>query len=344
MLYATTRNHADPCTVHRVLTRKRGDDGGLFIPFRLPHFTQEEILALSSQGFNSNVSQILNLFLGSRLSGYDIDLAIGRRCVRLKQLSQKILVGECWHNTDWSFSRMVRDLTMLVLPDREETPELSGWAEIAVRIAVLFGFFAELIRQGIASFEKPVDVALVSGNFEGPMAAWYGKAMGLPIGSIICCCNENAALWDFICHGQLRTDSVSLRTLIPEADVAVPEGLERLIDLYGGPMEVEHYVQTLRRGGNYFIEEGLLHRLRQGLYVTVSSEKRILSTIPSAYGTHGYLLSPAAALAYAGLQDYRARTGSFRPALVITEKSPLLDKETVARSLGINMTELAGYL
>ena len=344
MLYATTRNNSDAFTAQRVLTMKRGSDGGLFVPFRLSRFSEGEILALGQRNFNSNLADMLNLLFGSRLTGYDIDFAMGRYSVRLQQLGQKIVMGECWHNTDWLFSRMVSDLSRLVLSDETEQAELKGWAEIGVRISVLFGIFGELIRAGLAGGDKKVDIAMVSGDFSAPMAAWYARSMGLLIGNIVCCCNENSGIWDFICHGQLRTDGVAVKTVVPEGDVVVPESLERLISAYGGPSEVDHFVETVRRGGTYYADDAFLQRLRQGIYVTVSSERRILSTIPSAYSTHEYLLAPASALAYAGLQDYRARTGALRTALILTEKSPALDQELIAKILGISEQGLAKRL
>ena len=44
MLYATTRNSSEAFTAQRVLTGKRGPDGGLFVPYRIPRFSREEIL------------------------------------------------------------------------------------------------------------------------------------------------------------------------------------------------------------------------------------------------------------------------------------------------------------
>ena len=269
---------------------------------------------------------------------------MGRHSVRLQQLGQRIIMAELWHNTDWCFSGMVNALSGLVLTEKNERPEPDGWSKTGIRIAVLFGIFGELIREDIASAEKTVDISVVSGDFSGPMAAWYARTMGLPIGNIVCCCNENSCLWDFICHGQLRSDCIARQTLVPEGDTVIPEGLERLIAAYGGPEEVHRYVDTLRRGGNYYVEDGFLRRLRQGLYATVSSEKRLLTTIPSAMSTHGYLLSAASALAYAGLLDYRARTGAMRTALVLTEKSPARDAEAVSQALGISREALAQYL
>lgn len=344
MLYVTTRNKDEVFTAHRVLTGNRGPDGGLFVPYRLPVFSEQEILSLADRNFNANVAQIINLFFSSRLVSQDLDLALGRRCVRLQQLGQRIIMGECWHNTDWTFDRLVADLTALLVKDSEAPAKPKGWAGTGIRIAVLFGMFGELIREGIAAFDRKVDVSLVSGDFEGPMAAWYARAMGLPIGNIICCCNENAALWDFICHGQLRTDGAAVPTMVPEADVQVPQGLERLIGLYGGQEEVDRYVGAVHEGSTYYLEDAMLHRLRQGIYVTVSSEKRILQTIPAAFATHRYVLCPAAALAYSGLQDYRARTGEMPNALILTEQSPGLHAARIASAIGIPESALPQYL
>ena len=86
----------------------------------------------------------------------------------------------------------------------------------------------------------------------------------------------------------------------------------------------------------YCPNDAVLSKLRKGLHVSVVSSQRLDSTIPSAYRTHGYLLSPGAALAYAGLLDYRARAGQIRHAVIFGEKSPTLDAERISRALGIS--------
>ena len=344
MLYATTRNYVDAYTAHCVLTRRRGTEGGLFVPFRLNRYSEAEIIALGEKSFNTILAELLNLQFGAHLCSRDLDLALGRQSVRLTQLGQKILVGECWHNTDWCFSRTVEDIMALLLPDMGDEPVSGGWAEVGIRMAVLFGIFGSLIREGLAGQGKCVDVVVPSGDFSGPMAAWYARGMGLPIGNIVCCCNDNGNLWDFICHGQLKTDGVAKKTLVPEGDFLVPDGLERLISAYGGPAEVTRFVDKCRSGSNYYAEEGFLHRLRQGIYVTVSSDRRILATVPAAWNTHRYLLPPAAALSYAGLQDYRGRTGSMPTALILSECSPRTAAEFCAGALGVSREELNSYL
>lgn len=344
MLYITSRNNLDTFTAQRVLSTRRAPDGGLFIPFHLPVLSQEEIARMCNISFNARLAEIMNLLFGVHLTGYDVDLAVGKRCVRLHQLGQRLFAAECWHNTQWEFSGMVSALSRLVYSGKEEGTETGGWLDTGIRMAVLFGIFGELTREGLVSAGKPADISMVSSNFSGPMAAWYARGMGLPIGNIVCCCNENGVLWDFICHGQLRTDGIAVRTAVPEADILVPEGLEQMIALYGGPQEVQQYVECLHTGRTYYVEDGLLGRMRKGIYVTVSSEQRIFSTVSSSFSAHNYLLSPSSALAYAGLQDYRARTGESRLALIMTDSSPRKSLELIGDTLGTDAQALEKYL
>ena len=343
MLYVTTRNNRDAYTAQRALRENRGPDGGLYVPFREPSFSAEEIAVLRDKSFNRAVSDVLNVLFNTRLTAYDVDFAIGRYAVRLEMLGKRLIMAECWHNLESDFSRIVKNLTKLLRSEEETDTLPANWAEVAVRIAVLFGIFGELMRQGIADAESPVDISVVSGDFSAPISAWYAKRWGLPIGNVLCCCNDNGNLWDFICHGQLRTGDVAKETCTPEADVVVPVGLERLIHGTAGVEEVERYLDAVRHGGNYYMDDLLLHRLRQGLYVTVTSNHRMLSTIPNIFATHHYILSPYSALAFAGLQDYRARTGESRTALVLAEKSPVCDLPIVASSLGITEEQLKQY-
>lgn len=333
MLYVTTRNNRDAYTVHRVLSEGRGADGGLYLPFRMPAFSDAELDALLEKPFNRCVAEILNLLFQTELTGWDVDFAVGRYPVRLENLRHRILMGECWHNPDGDFTRVRRNLAACL---QAKTDVPGNWCDIAVGIAVLFGVFGMLRRDGI----DKADIAVVSGDFSVPISAWYARQWGLPVGNIVCCCNENKNLWDMICHGQMRTDTISISTDIPEADVILPENLERLIFACGGTEEVERYLTACRQGSTYSVSDSLLNKLRNGLFVSVVSSQRIQTAIPSVYRTHGYLLSPASALVYSGLLDYRAKTGNTGHGIVLAEKSPICEETLVARCMGMNVKEL----
>ena len=329
MLYVTTRNNRDAFTVSRALRENRGADGGLFVPFRSPSFSKKEIDGLKEQSFGQCVALVLNRLFQTSLSAWDIDFSIGRYPVRLETLRHRIVMVEPWHNPQWDYGVMVRNLVTLL---GKNVPVDGDWARIAVRAAVLFGVFSELMRMGM----ETADITMVSGDFSQPISAWYARQWGLPVGNIICCCNENHQIWDLICHGHMRLDGISVSTCLPEADVAVPQNLERLIYECGGIQEVQKYLQAYRLGGSYVPNEGVLAKLRKGLYASVVSSGRIETIIPSVYATHQYLLSATGAFAYAGLLDYRAKTGAIRPALVWSEKSPEQDAERVAKALRVS--------
>lgn len=339
MLYVTTRNHKDAYTANRALCEMRGPDGGVYVPFRAPKLSDADIDALDDKSFNTRVADTINLLFNTQLSCWDVDFCVGRRPVRLSAMSHRIVFGECWHNPEWDISYMVRGLANKTRA-KGSADDLGDWPQIGVRIAILFGIFGELQRAGIASRETPVDVSVLSGDFAAPMAAWYARAWGLPIGNIVCCCNENHSLWELLHHGELRTGNVAVRTSIPDADVALPTSLERLVHACGGYAETYKYVNVCRRGGVYRPNDVILSRLRGGVDVSVVSAARMNSAIINVYRTHQYLMGPYTALCYTGLLDYRARTGESRYSLILSEKSPSRDIQTVAAAMGISETEL----
>ncbi len=337
MLYVTTRDNQNMVPAQRALMENRGADGGLFKPFRAPSFSEKELAVLAQKNKNACMAEILNHLFQTRLSGWDLDFGVGRNPIRLVSLRQQIIMAECFHNPLWSYDHLVQSLI------RQVSPEETGyrdWGNIAVRIAVLFAMFGELKRQGIDS----ADVCMVSGDFSAPISAWYARQWGLPVENIICCCNENKRLWDLMVQGQMRMDGVSISTSVPEGDIVIPESLERLICECGGKREVLNYLLAAQTGGTYVPEEPVLSKLRDKLYVSVVSSQRIQRTIPGAYATHGYLHSPGSALAYAGLLDYRAKTGIMRPVVIFADRSPSLSKSIVAEAMGMTEEELESYL
>lgn len=287
--------------------------------------------------FGQCVAQILNLLFNTKLTGWDVDFCIGRRPVRLESLQHRILVAECWHTPGYQFDRIQKALSYRLCGENDT---ISGWLSIGIRTAVLFGIFSDLRRSGITE----ADISCVSGDFLMPISAWYAKHWGLPIRNIVVCCNENHSVWDLLCHGQMRTDAISSATILPAADVTIPEHLERLIYECGGISETQQYLDACRRGKSYCPADGVLSKLRQGMFVSVVSSQRVAATIPSVYRTHGRLLSPGTALAYAGLMDHRAKGGSPGHAVIWSEESPVSDAKTVSRIMEIPENTLADLM
>lgn len=338
MLYVTTRDKKDAYTVSRVLLNDRGPDGGLFVPFQLPTYSQSEIEGLKEKSFGQRVADILNLFFSARLTGWDVDFSIGRTPVKLVQMNYRIVLAETWHNQQWEFSWVVSQL-MSRIRGNAAAEKPSAWTQVAVRIAVLFGIFGELIKSNKLDYEHPVDIAVPSGDFALPLAAWYARKIGLPIGTIICSCNENGAPWDLLNYGQVHTDTVAVKTDLPEADFAVPPHMESLIFNALGYDEAVRFCEACHLGKTYKPDSHGLLQLRDGMFAAVVSPKRVAEIIPRVDRSSSYLMDPYAALAYGGLQDYRAKTGESRTTLIVSEKSPSCYADMMTKVLGLSYRE-----
>lgn len=343
MLYVTTRGMHDAFTAYRTARQDRGPDGGFFVPMQMPVFDNKEIQKLSLNSFGQNVADILNLFFGTKVTSWDVDVVIGR-IFATKAVGHKTVMGHLWDEVHGEFDYVVRSLSTLVAPELSKDATIPNWLEIAIRIAVVFAIYGELLSGGMIKREKPVDFAVTSGSFAMPMALWYARKMGLPVRTVICGCNENGAAWDLLHRGAVDTGALSVNTSTPDADFAVPPNLERLIHATLGHEEALRYWWSSTEGRNYLLSELDSATLSKGLFAAVVSMDRISNIIPRVYQTNRYILEPYSALAYGALSDYRARTGSVGTAVVLMERSPACKAAEVAEYMHITRVELLQLL
>lgn len=334
MLYVTTRENNDPYTAHRALHENSAPDGGRFIPFRLPHFSSEEITALSSKSFGQVVADLLNTFFSCQLTGWDVDFCVGRNAARLVEMNHRVIIAELWHNPSANYNYIVDSLYRKIINSAVScTP--TDWSRIAVQIAVLFGLYAEMLKADMVISGQVVDISVPVDNFTAPMAAWYARSMGLPIGVIICTCEENCPVWDLIHRGTFNTAAVDTDTQL---------GIERLVETVFGYGEVREYTEKCSAGQTYIIDDVLLDSLRNSIFCAVAGNKRSDSTINSVFRSNSYIIDPMTALCYGGLQDYRSRTGSNRTTLLLAERTPLDYTSQISEATGIPDTKLIDYV
>lgn len=340
MLYVTTRSKNDAFKPPVTLRRDRGEDGGAYVPFCMPVLDKEQIDALGSKSFGQNVADILELFFSVKLTGWDIEMAIGRRPCLLKPMNFRIVVAELFRNVDGDLNRVIRALSEKIHPDGIIIGEPTEWSKLAVRIALLFGVYGEMLRAEQIRSGIQFNVAVNVGDFSAPMAVWYARQMGLPIDTVICGCNENGAPWELLHRGEMEGSAGVIQTSTPECDYAIHPNLERLICAACGHEETMCYCWSLTEGGSYVPEPGVYEQLRRGMFAAVVSRVRVETIIPSVYHTNRYILDPYAALAYGALADYRSRIGGSALTLLLAEKSPLRDCQTVTNAMGISAAEL----
>ena len=335
MLYVSTRNKMDSYTSYRALHEEYAPDGGQYVPFQIPVFSHEELNSFQEKTFGQTVAQILNLFFSTRLTGWDIDCCVGRNPVRTEQMNHRLLMVEAWHNPCGTYESFERSV-YAQLCGCAESAQPTRWAKIAIYISVLFALYKDIAACGV----EQVDIVINTGDFVQPMAAFYARRMGLPIGDIICACNENSAVWDLIHRGEFNTNAPKIQTALKQLDVSKPAGVEQLVYETLGLEAVDSYLQTCHKKGTFRLDEETLQKLNAGWFSAVVGTNRTQAIINSMYRTNQYLMDPYTALSYGGLQDYRSRTGVNQHTVLLSTYNPYGFADVIGSAIGMSGSEL----
>jgi len=328
MLFVSARNKADAYTVAHVLQKDHAADGGRFLPVQIPRITAQQLQVMQQKNFSQCVAEVLNMFFNARLDANEVDFCIGKHPVRIVAMSHKILVAEQWHNPSATLSYSAGKLVQRILNTSDTVKAESGWPLLCVQIAFLFGLYGQMHQTQKLRADGVFDVAVDASDFTGPVAAWYARKMGLPIRTIVCGCKHTGELWDLMCHGTAA-----------DASLIEPE-VEQYIYHILGQEEAKRFAAAYVSHKPYSVTEEQCQALQDGLFTAVVGSERATTIINSVYRTNSYLLEPDSALAYAGLQDYRAGADETFPALILMKRSAAACAEPVADALGISETAL----
>lgn len=313
-----------------------GPDGGGFVP--LDGINAQEVPELMNLSRNRCIAQVLNRLFDTEFNGLDIELCIGRSAARLRTIGQRATAGECWYNAEGTFSSDVERLAKLL-----GGAHSAGWNRIAITAAVLCGLLAQMGQEGRLDAQG-VDFAVPTGDLCAVMSAWYVRSWGFPIRNIIACCGENSGFWELVHYGVLRTAGVAQETVLPEGAWVIPEELERLVYHCGGVVETADYLEQCRTGRPYCPAPSTQKALQDSLRASVVSDWRLADVITGVYRSSGYILSLSAAAAFAGLQDYRAKSGTYAPALILAERNPENELDVLSQILHTPRQVLKGQL
>ena len=304
MLYVTTRDDLTTYTSEQAIGERRAPDGGFYIPYKIPKLSYEELRFLRSMSPCDRVRSIARRFIRLPDKLLDAYTELGHLC----PMGDRVTLCEIFPKGCGSFREYVSQLAERLCFSDHTSPL---WLAISIRIGAVASAVVEMMVES-----EHLDIVMLSGDLFGPMTAYLAREMGLPIGDILCCCNENGFFWELLHHGMSRTDQLAVRSAIPEADTAVPEGLECLIALCCGREEVVRYLEAVRSGRPYVPGEEPLACLRSAFRATVVTDHGMIR------GAHRSRIVPVkadTALVLAGLLDHWALNGPRRHALVIAE-------------------------
>lgn len=335
MLYVTTRSNCETYTAARTLTVDTAPNGGLFVPFQMPKLTVSDLKGMAQA---ERIAYVLGLFFRTRLTGADVTECIGADSLSLRSIDRKVTVLQGWNRVNREFSKIEYALYCRLCQDVPPCKKTTQWPKIAIRVAVFAALISEMYEG------REVDIAVNAGDFLTPMAAFYCRRIGLPVGTILCTVNENSGLWDFFTYGQLNCSASVVVTDLPALDTAVPTQLERLIYAANGVSDATEFSSLCDSGKLYKADTDTLAQLSSIFAVSVVSVHRVPSLIHRIFTTNSYVLDTYGALTFGALQDYRASFGDIRQTLLFSAYSPMVHRAAVASALNIPEYKLSQLL
>ena len=191
-----------------------------------------------------------------------------------------------------------------------------NWGRLLPQIVYYVSAYADMVASGGVKPGASMDVCVPTGNFGNILGAYYAKAIGTPIGRLLCASNQNNVLSDFIATGVY---DVSGRRLVttpsPSMDILISSNLERLLfELTRDGGRVRAWIDELRELGRFQVDMDTFQRVREVFLGDWVTNDDSLATIRRVWEQHGYLLDPHTAVAW----EVAERLRGDEPVLVVS--------------------------
>ncbi len=202
-----------------------------------------------------------------------------------------------------------------------------NWGRIAAQIVYYFHAALQL-----GAPDTRVSFSVPTGNFGNVFAGYAASAMGLPIGKMIVCSNENDILTRFFETGAMRKHEVK-STLSPSMDIQVSSNFERflfeMLDRDGAAVSAK--MSEFAATGTFSVEDAVLDRARSHFEACRVSNDETRSAIAEQYAESGLIVDPHTAIALTCAKRLHPETEG--PMVVISTAHPAKFSDTIAESI-----------
>ncbi len=211
-----------------------------------------------------------------------------------------------------------------------------NWGRLLPQIVYYISAYCDLVKTKRIAAGDSVNVCVPTGNFGNILAAYYAKAMGLPIAKLICASNSNNVLTDFINTGTYNRNREFFTTISPSMDILISSNLERLLFEFSGKddSETRRYMEQLNKSGSYTVGPIVKKRLDEHFWGGYCDDVKTKLVIEAVYQKYNYLIDPHTAVGYDVLNHYRHDTGDTAPAVIASTASPYKFCDSVLSALG----------
>lgn len=210
-----------------------------------------------------------------------------------------------------------------------------NWGRLLPQIVYYVSGYMDLCRTGQIKTGDAINVVVPTGNFGNILAAYYARAMGIPIKKLICASNINNVLTAFIKTGIYDRNRGFEKTISPSMDILISSNLERLLyELTGhNAAAVSNWMDELNSLGRYEVDTAVKEQLSQLFWADCASDQETMTTISEVWQEHRYLLDTHTAVAYCVFQRYQQNTGDLTPSIIASTANPYKFAGSVARAL-----------
>lgn len=212
------------------------------------------------------------------------------------------------------------------------------------QIVYYFHAYLSLLKENVIKENEEINVTVPTGNFGNILAAYYAKAMGLPVNKLICASNENNVLYDFINSGIYNIKREFKVTSSPSMDILISSNLERLLYYISGERKdiVSDLMGKLNSEGKYEICPDMKEAMKD-FFSGFADDKETSDTIKKIYEDFNYVIDTHTAVAYRVYEDYIKSTGDTRATIIASTASPFKFTRSVCSSVGIETEGMSDF-
>lgn len=210
-----------------------------------------------------------------------------------------------------------------------------NWGRLAPQIVYYVSAYCDLLNGG-KNPENGFNVTVPTGNFGNILAAYYAKLMGVPVAKLICASNANKVLTDFLETGVYDRNRSFYTTISPSMDILISSNLERMLFEISNrdDKKTSQWQKALKDEGKYQVDADVKAKLDDIFYGGFCDDEKTKETIKAVYDKYGYLCDTHTAVAIAVYEEYKAKTGDERPAVIASTASPYKFAASVLDALG----------
>ena len=207
---------------------------------------------------------------------------------------------------------------------------------LAPQVVYYFRAYGDLVKAGRIAPGGKVNFVVPTGNFGDILAGYFAKAMGLPVGRLVCASNANDVLTEFISTGRYDRRRPFYKTTSPSMDILVSSNLERLLFLLSRDSAyVAGLMQQLSADGAYQLSGELLDKLQQDFSCGCCDDQGAADVIGRLWREQHYLCDPHTAVAWSVAEQLDAELrGTGAPTVVLSTASPYKFPAAVLSALG----------